>query len=288
MPADRNMWSVGEWLLTTPNVVATFVLILVVPSLVWMVLGPPRDRYGIPVLYRTNQGRSFPYIGHALTFLYYPPWDLLTMWHQQEGQPIICFPLMGSMMFSIASPTLCKNVLQSKVSHLHKDVHGTMKPFLSILGTGIVSSDGEHWFQQRLKMSHPLRRDILDIIPIQTLNAVQRLFTIMDSAVGNESSSAPTALPLGSLLRHLTLQVISGSFLSLSPEQSDDTFAKLYLPIVDESKCLAPLSFLFISTAFVLDVSIQCLSIESICIPIDTEAMDITVSRTYRIQDITH
>jgi len=33
----------------------------------------------------------------------------------------------------------------------------------------------------------------------------------------------------------LTLQVISGTFLSLSASESDSTFAKLYLPIVDES-----------------------------------------------------
>lgn len=133
-------------------------------------------------------------------------------------------------MFSVASPELCKAILQSKIAHVHKDVDVTMKPFLSILGTGIVSSEGAHWLKQRLKMSHPLRRDVLEIIPSQTLAAVQRLCSILDPA-----ADAGIAVPLGSLLRHLTLQVISGSFLSLSATESDSTFAVLYLPIVDES-----------------------------------------------------
>jgi cytochrome P450 len=196
-----------------------------------------RYQGGVPIVYRSLQGNAYPFIGHGITLVESPPWDVIGAWHQgryrdkcEEPQPIVGFPLMGSMMFSVASPDLAKCILQSKISHVRKDVHGTLKPFLSILGAGIVSSDGEHWFQQRLKMSHPLRRDILDIIPLQTLLAVQRLFHIMDTAC---NSGAP--IPLGSVLRHLTLQVISGSFLSLTAQESDSTFARLYLPIVDES-----------------------------------------------------
>jgi cytochrome P450 len=196
-----------------------------------------RHQGGVPIVYRSQQGNAYPFIGHGITLVQSPPWDVIGAWHQgrysdksEEPQPIVGFPLMGAMMFSVASPELAKCILQSKISHVQKDVQGTLKPFLSILGTGIVSSDGEHWFQQRLKMSHPLRRDILEIIPIQTLQAVQRLFLIMDAACISGAT-----IPLGSVLRHLTLQVISGSFLSLSAEESDSTFARLYLPIVDES-----------------------------------------------------
>ena len=34
--------------------------------------------------------------------------------------------------------------------------------------------------------------------------------------------------------RNLTLQVIAEAILSLSPEESDETFARMYLPIVEE------------------------------------------------------
>jgi cytochrome P450 len=186
-------------------------------------------RFGMPVMHSTPQGPSYPFLGQAINFLRYRPWDLLTNWHRLYG-PIVCFNLLGATMFSIASPDLLKVVLQSKIAAVKKDIANTMKPFLTILGTGIVTSEDESWMKQRLKMSNPLRRDVLEIIPRQTLLAVQRLMVIMDKAADAEEQ-----VPLGSSLRHLTLQVISGSFLSLSAEESDSTFAEMYLPIVDES-----------------------------------------------------
>jgi Cytochrome P450 len=265
---------------TTTTMIVGFILpvIMMMMYIIYNITSRPKQssssssstssRYGCtPVLYNTVQGRSYPLLGHAITFLLYPPWDLLTLWHQkkyypftksspetsspplqepppQQQEPIVCFPLMGHTMFSIASPIYCKYILQSKIGHVQKDIYNTMKPFLSILGTGIVSSEGKHWLQQRLKMSHPLRHDILHIIPVQTLYAVQRLFTILDTPATtaatndddatNTITTTTTSVPIGSLLRHLTLQVISSSFLSLSHNESDETFAKLYLPIVDE------------------------------------------------------
>lgn len=137
-------------------------------------------------------------------------------------------------MFSVASPSLCQAILQSRVAHVHKDIQVTMKPFLSILGTGMVTSEGPQWLRQRMQLSHSLRNDILERIPSHTLAAVQRLCVVLDKAAATASDAA-SVVPMGSLLRHLTLQVISGAFLSLSAGQSDAHFARLYLPIVDES-----------------------------------------------------
>ena len=183
-------------------------------------------RLGMPVLHHPPQGRSWPFLGQALNCTRYRPWDLMTQWHQQYG-PAVAFSLLGSTYFSVASPALLKQLLQSKIAAVKKDVAGTMKDFLVILGTGIVTSENQKWIRQRLKMSHPLRHDVLEIIPRQTLVAIQHLFQKLDNAT--------EPVPLGALLRHLTLQVISGSFLSLTAEESDSSFAKLYLPIVDES-----------------------------------------------------
>ena len=185
--------------------------------------------FGTPVMHHPPEGRSLPYLGHAIHFLQYRPWDLLTGWHRQYG-PIVGFTLVGNTLFSIASPSLIKAALQSKIGSVKKDIQNTMKPFLVILGTGIVTSENKAWMKQRLKMSHPLRFDVLEMIPRQTLAAVQRWMEEMDAACDSNETIA-----VGSSLRHLTLQVISGTFLSLSAEESDSTFAKLYLPIVDES-----------------------------------------------------
>ena len=188
---------------------------------------------GIPYLTRnTPEGRyaCLPYIGQGITFLLYPPWDLLQRWNECYGG-IISFPLLGTTIYSLTNGEAIKAVLQSHTACFKKDIENTMKEFLVILGTGIVTSEGMSWLKQRRKMSHPLRVDILEIIPLQTLQAVQRLMQQhLDPAVASQQ-----LVPLGSLLRHLTLQVISGSFLSLPPEESDSTLARLYLPIVDES-----------------------------------------------------
>jgi cytochrome P450 len=185
--------------------------------------------YGMPVMHSPKEGQSFPFLGQLLNFIRYRPWDLLTNFHHRYG-PIVCFPLLGKNMFSIASPELLKIVLQSKIQAVKKDVQNTMQPFLVILGTGIVTSEDQSWMHQRVKMSQPLRRDVLEMIPAQTLTAVQKLMIDFDQA-----AKTGQKVPLGASLRHLTLQVISGTFLSLSAQESDETFAKLYLPIVDES-----------------------------------------------------
>jgi len=210
-------------------------LTILIGFVVWECAGFVYDRatlsrrLGMPVMTNPPEGPSLPIIGQALNFVRYRPWDLMMSWHRTYG-PIVCFPLLGACMFSIGSPALLKVVLQSKIEAVKKDVQKVMKPFLVILGKGIVTSEGQQWMKQRLKMSVPLRQDVLEMIPRQTLLALQRLLKVMDDACDTGAQ-----IPMGSSLRHLTLQVISGTFLSLSAEESDSTFAKYYLPIVDES-----------------------------------------------------
>ena len=216
-------------------------LFTVVAALIWTVLIPLMFQHGkryrqllgggIPFLGSQPEGWSWPFLGQALNYLKYRPWDLMMKWHRVHG-PIFAFELFGSLFVSVSSPLLLKQVLQSKISAVKKDVANTMKHFLVILGTGIVTSEDDSWMKQRLKMSMPLRRDVLEWIPAQTARAIHRLCQqTLDPACQD-----PTAVvPVGSCLRHLTLQVISATFLSLTAEESDSTFAGLYLPIVDES-----------------------------------------------------
>lgn len=117
--------------------------------------------------------------------------------------------------------------MQKKIK---KDIAFAYKSFMPILGTGIVTSDGKTWLQQRLRISHILRFDILDDVPNFTLVAVQNLYKKLDQAALDGSS-----VELGEELRHLTLQVISATFLSLSANETNLTFARTYLPIVEEA-----------------------------------------------------
>lgn len=170
-----------------------------------------------------------PYLGNVQDFLSTSPWDLMTRWHSKYG-PIYSFTLLGRSCVSIAHPMYLRTILQGKVRNSTKDVKFAYQPFLPILGKGIVTSEGEAWKSQRLSVSSVLRYEVLAAIPGITLRAVQRLCKLLDEAEKEQKS-----VDLSAELRHLTLQVISELFFSLTAEESDETFAKMYLPIMEES-----------------------------------------------------
>lgn len=180
-------------------------------------------RLGIPFV-----PSPIPFLGHALLFAAESPWNCMLRWHQERGD-ILVFPLMGRKVVSLTNPKHLRLALQSKIRAVKKDIDFTYNPFLVILGTGIVTSEGKDWMKQRLKMSTALRIDVLDTIPRTTLEAVQRLMRKLDVA-----AEKGTPFNIGEALRHLTLQVISETFLSISAEESDNYFGTVYLPIVDE------------------------------------------------------
>eukprot|EP00557_Chaetoceros_sp_GSL56_P007541 CAMPEP_0176497884 /NCGR_PEP_ID=MMETSP0200_2-20121128/11991_1 /TAXON_ID=947934 /ORGANISM="Chaetoceros sp., Strain GSL56" /LENGTH=577 /DNA_ID=CAMNT_0017895985 /DNA_START=52 /DNA_END=1781 /DNA_ORIENTATION=+ len=169
-----------------------------------------------------------PILGTALQFLTHTPWDLMESWHRTYG-PIYAFKLLGKTCISIEQPEYLKEMLQSKIQNVKKDSNFSYKPFLPILGTGIVTSEGKSWMDQRRKISTALKVDVLELIPGATLGAVQRLMIKMDKCIETQ-----TTLDIAEELRHLTLQVISECFLSLEAQESDTTFATMYLPIVEE------------------------------------------------------
>ena len=182
-----------------------------------------RAKLNMPVVPST-----VPFFGTAFQFMKNSPWDLMEAWHRKYG-PIYSFSLLGRTCVAIEDPAFLRDVLQSKIQNVKKDVHFSYKPFLPILGKGIVTSEGQSWMKQRLKISTTLKVDVLDIIPRITLDAVDRLMVKLD-----DCATKGTTIDIGEELRHLTLQVISGTFLSLDPKESDATFAVMYLPIVEE------------------------------------------------------
>ena len=96
----------------------------------------------IPYIENSQEGNPLPWVGHVPTFLKWRPWDVSMAWHQRQG-PILAYTLFGNTMYSIASPSLLRQTLQSKIANVKKDTANVMKPFLGILGTGIVTSEGK-------------------------------------------------------------------------------------------------------------------------------------------------
>ena len=164
-----------------------------------------------------------PYVGNVRDFLTNSPWDLMTKWHSTYG-PIYSFTLLGRRCISIAHPMYLRTILQSKIRNVKKDVQFAYEPFMSILGKGIVTSEGEAWKYQRLSVSSVLRHDVLDVIPGITLRGVQRLCKLLDEAEQQQKS-----VDLSEELRHLTLQVISEAFFSLSVRRNFALFGSLLI-----------------------------------------------------------
>ena len=55
-----------------------------------------------------------------------------------------------------------KRVFQTNQRNYVKDLDFSFHPFLPILGTGLVTAQGQLWQQQRLLMAPTLRVDVLD------------------------------------------------------------------------------------------------------------------------------
>lgn len=168
-----------------------------------------------------------PFFGSVKDFMETVPWDLMTAWHSQYGQ-IFGFTLLGRTCIAVSSPKYLKILLQTR--SVQKDVAFSYKPFLPILGTGIVTAEGKSWMKQRVGISHALKYDVLEEIPRITRGAVRYLCKKLDKAAETGES-----VEMAEELRHLTLQVISETFFSISAEESNTRFGKMYLPIVEEA-----------------------------------------------------
>jgi cytochrome P450 len=196
------------------GVVALFVLLRILQS---------KRMRGIP-----SVPGGLPFVGHVMTLMKGSAWDKFAEWVPQYGK-IFSVSIFTSEMICVADPAILKVVLQTKMNSFMKDREWTYKPFLVLLGNGLVTSHGKNWLRQRAVMANHLKYDILEDIPAASLKGVNRLVAKLHTY--NKAGKVPE---MAEEFRHLTLQVIAELLLSLSPEESDDTFAKMYLPIVEE------------------------------------------------------
>lgn len=189
--------------------------------------------------FHNNKGKKvpqvengLPFFGHVFTMIKGSPWDHMAKWAVTYGT-IYKLHLFGSDAYVVSDPELLKVVLQTKLSIFRKDVEWTYKPFMVLLGNGLVTAEGVNWRRQRNLLSSHLRLDILDDIPSITIGAVQRLKKKLDLLKKNGK-----CVEMAEEFRHLTLQVIAEAILSLPPRESDQNFAHMYLPIGEFSQPL--------------------------------------------------
>lgn len=171
---------------------------------------------------------GLPIIGHLISLIRRPPWDTLSQWVLQYG-PIIRFNLFGRQIIAINDRDMLKRVLQLKFTTYQKDKF-TYGPFMCLLGTGLVTSEGPLWKQQRGFIAPTLRVEILEETGEIVKSAVNRLCKKLDNF-----KKSGEVVEIGEEFRKLTLQVIVEAILSLPADESDRVFPELYLPIVEEA-----------------------------------------------------
>ena len=203
--------------------VACLLFAAVLPVLLAMATAHRGKQHGRKPVPQIRDG--LPFFGHVFTMLKGSPWDQMARWAVEYGT-FYKLHLFGSDAYVVSDPELLKIILQTKLSIFKKDVAWTYKPFMVLLGNGLVTAEGSSWRKQRNLLSSHLRLDILDQIPSITIRAVERLKIKLDKFKGSGS-----AIEMAEEFRHLTLQVIAEAILSLPPGESDHTFAHMYLPI---------------------------------------------------------
>lgn len=125
---------------------------------------------------RINAGlRAFPaapgcnlVLGHVIPLLKAPKarmgaWDLMESWAKAKG-PIVRFRVLGTQGLVVSDPIMLKRIFQTRFKIYAKDLTMSYHPFMPILGTGLVTADGDLWQKQRMLMGPALRIDILDDI----------------------------------------------------------------------------------------------------------------------------
>ena len=178
--------------------------------------------------------RYVPALGHTIALFRavgsYPcTWDLFARWGVEAAPRPARVQIFQRHCVVVADPALVKRVMQTNLKGYKKDTEFSYEPFLEILGTGLVTSEGETWKAQRQRISSALRIDILDDIIAIATRAVERLSEKLEGA---KRTRKP--VEMAEEFRLLTLQVIAEAILSLTPEQSDEVMPNLYLPIMEE------------------------------------------------------
>lgn len=171
---------------------------------------------------------EWPIFGHALQLASGHPWSTFAGWASAAGHTVRA-NILGTRVVYTSEPKFIRRILQTNQRNYPKDLQLSYFHFLCLLGTGLVTSEGEDWKRGRVLLSHAFRFDILHEIPAISLSAVQRLMKKF------EQGGKDGTFDLSEEFRHLTLQVIAEAILSLSPEETDKNFAPLYLPIVTEA-----------------------------------------------------
>jgi beta-ring hydroxylase len=145
--------------------------------------------------------KSTPFLGHLLAVVWHPmPWEEMLSW--ARGANIVHWWLPGEDWLSVQGGEATRTVLQTNFKDFDKETQMSFQPFLCILGTGLVTSHGKLWHEQRKLMTPAFKGDILTKVIDISLKAVDRLSSKVETIT--KTGACPE---MDEEFRLLTLQV---------------------------------------------------------------------------------
>jgi cytochrome P450 len=172
--------------------------------------------------------QKLPLVGHMAALMTGAPWDVMERWLRQRG-PTVRVEIPGTSYLVTRDPELIRHILVSGADNYVKDMR-SMGTFHDLLGSGLLTSDGEVWKRNRAILTKAFRIEALRGVVDVTLRAVDRLGVLLDA-----SARAGESIDLGAHFRRLTLQVIAEATLQMTADESDDVLPRLYEPLVEEA-----------------------------------------------------
>eukprot|EP01095_Lingulamoeba_sp_RSL-Kostka_P001231 TRINITY_DN11756_c0_g1_i3.p2 TRINITY_DN11756_c0_g1~~TRINITY_DN11756_c0_g1_i3.p2 ORF type:complete len:437 (+),score=134.64 TRINITY_DN11756_c0_g1_i3:1451-2761(+) len=158
------------------------------------------------------------------------PWDIMMSWVVKYGE-IAKFSFFNGIYIISTKREHVKHIFGSNgIKIYQKDRKDSYKPFLCLLGTGLVTSEGKLWKKQRTLISPAFRVEILNEVSHIAVEATYRLVEKLKKVQGKNIE-----VEMAEEFRILTLQVIGEAVLSLPHDVSDQIFPQLYLPIAVEA-----------------------------------------------------
>jgi cytochrome P450 len=101
----------------------------------------------------------------------------------------MCVATVGHRkLLVVGSAPAAREIFQTKARRFSKDLDFSFKPFLPILGTGLVTASGSLWRAQRLLIAPALRVDILESVPRIAVAAAERLARKLERALADEKA----------------------------------------------------------------------------------------------------
>lgn len=154
-------------------------------AFLWLVYQRRMARAAKIAAYFPHPKPVLPLLGNSLMFankdapaIFHTVLDL----HKQCGQDLVTYGLFGDVQLHISSPKAIERVLLSKVTKKNY-IYEYLEPWL---GTGLLLSFGEKWFQRRKIITPTFHFKILEQF-LEVFNAeTDRLVTKIEQHVGGE------------------------------------------------------------------------------------------------------